>query len=130
MSVYIGVVLSRHVARGSWHVSIVSAHRVSSRVDICVLQHIRSGLSRVRLKTAHGGEQRSAKTFVCVLFLFLLCCASRSCVLGTCADLLSPPALLCHVAVCVWVSMFAIWILDFPLHFVYLFLALRESCFV
>ena len=39
----------------------------------------------------------------------------------TCADLLSPPALLCHVAVCVWVSMFAIWILDFLRLFVYLF---------
>lgn len=71
MSVYIGVVLSRHVARGSWHVSIVSAHRVSSRVDICVLQHIRSGLSRVRLKTAHGGEQQRQTPRLCAFYLFI-----------------------------------------------------------
>ena len=54
-------------------------------------------------------------------------CASRSlCELGNCADLLSPPALLCHVAVCVWVSMFAIW-MDFLRLFVYLFIPTRAK---
>ena len=54
MSVYIGVVLSRHVARGSWHVSIVSAHRVSSRVGIYCNTSVPAS---VRLKKAYGGEQ-------------------------------------------------------------------------
>ena len=38
----------------------------------------------------------------------------------------SPPALLCHVAVCVWVSMFAIW-MDFLRLFVYLFIPTRAK---
>ena len=80
-----------------------------------------------------SGEDREGRLLLAVvrwvvIVICLLCCASRSCVLGSCADLLSPPALLCHVAVCVWVSMFAIWILDFLRLFVYLFMAfvLRE----
>ena len=47
--------------------------------------------------------------------------------LGSCADFPSPPALLCHVAVRVWVSMFAIWILDFLRLFVYLFIRCRSA---
>ena len=66
---------------------------------------------RTRFFAACAGELAVVRWVVIVICL--LCCASRSCVLATCADLLSPPALLCHVAVCVWVSMFAIWILDF-----------------
>ena len=43
---------------------------------------------------------------VCFIYLFLLLVLTS----------FHLPALLCHVAVCVWVSMFAIWILDFPLN--------------
>ena len=48
------------------------------------------------------------------IVICLLCCAYRSLVrLGSCADLLSPPALLCQVAVCLGVPLrFGFWIFN------------------
>ena len=106
----------------------------------------RSTWSAVISLTSRAGELRSAPSgpempaLFCIYcralggnrHLSALLCFSLVCVLATCADLLSPPALLwlCHVAVCVWVSMFAIWILDFHCTlFIYLFASAR-TCII